>query len=124
MGRCVLRYPCGECALTRDVIEDTVKNELEGIPIELDIREWLSEWWIPLTKGGWHAPIVMVDGRVISQGSALNRGVLVQAVIESYAKISKITGNHLFGKEGCPYCKKAKELLKSKGYRLSSTITS
>jgi glutaredoxin len=110
-----IKIPCGECALTRDVIEDTVKNELAGIPIDVDIREWLSEWWKPLVKGGWHAPIVLVDGRVISQGAALNRGLLVQAVIESYAKNSKIAGNHLFGKEGCPYCKKAKELLAEKG---------
>lgn len=121
-----IEIPCGECTLTRDVIEDTIKNELAGIPVELDIREWLSQWWRPLVKGGWHAPIVMVDGRVISQGDALNRGVLVQAVIESYAKISEIKGNHLFGKEGCPYCKKAKELLKEKGidYEYHNVVSS
>ena len=85
-----ITIPCGECSLTRDVIQDTIQNELAGIPIDLDIRDWLSEWWKPLIKGGWHAPIVMVDGAVISQGVALNRGVLTQAVIESYSKSSKI----------------------------------
>ena len=121
-----IKIPCGECALTRDVIEDCVKSELEGIPVDVEIHDWLSEWWRPLVKGGYHAPIVMVEGRVISQGSALNRGVLVQAVIEGYSKISEITGNHLFGKEGCPYCKKAKELLEEKGidYEYHNVITS
>ncbi len=125
-GPLKIKTPCGECTLTSDVIEDTVKCELKGIPVDIDIRDWLSEWWRPLVKGGWHAPIVMVDGRVISQGAALNRGVLVQAVIESFAKNSEITGNHLFGKEGCPYCKKAKELLDEKGidYEYHNVVSS
>ena len=110
-----IKIPCGECALTRDVIEDTLVNELSGIPVETDFREWLSQWWKPLLKGGWHAPIVMVDGEVISQGAALNRGLLTQAVVESYSKKSPVRGNHLFGKAGCPYCTRAKEDLKNTG---------
>ena len=35
----------GECALTRDVIiESTPAHELDGIAVELDVRDWLSEW--------------------------------------------------------------------------------
>lgn len=103
--------PCGECSLTKDVILDTMYRELNGIPVTLDLRDWLSEWWRPLLKGGWHAPIVMVEGKIISQGSALNRGVLTQAVVEHYARRSEVTGNHVFGKETCPHCKRAKGYL-------------
>ena len=110
-----VRIPCGECALTKDVILDTLATELAGIPVELDIREWLSEWWKPLLKGGWHAPIVLVDGKVISQGHALNRGVLTQAVIEAYARKSAVKGSHLFGKESCPHCKRAKGYMEKAG---------
>lgn len=106
-----IKIPCGECSLTKDVILDTLKAELKGIPIELDIREWLSEWWRPLLRGGWHAPIVMVEDRLVSQGRALNRGLLTEAVIDGYARSTNIEGSHLFGKEGCPYCRRAKELL-------------
>ncbi|MBL1293914.1 MAG: hypothetical protein COB61_008580, partial [Thiotrichales bacterium] len=74
--------PCGECSLTKDVIADTVENELNGVDVEVEMRDWLSEWWKPLLKGGWHAPIVLVDGKLISQGAVLNRGVLTQAVID------------------------------------------
>lgn len=121
-----IKIPCGECTLTKDVILDTTRNELAGIPVDMDDREWLSEWWKPLVKGGWHAPIVMVDGSVISQGVALNRGVLTQAVIESYSRNSGIDGNHLFGKEGCPHCKRAKEFLKDSGidYQYHDVISS
>ena len=77
-----VKVPCGECSLTVDVIEDTFAHELTGIPVVLDTREWLSEWWRPLPSGGWHAPIVLVEGRMVSQGHALNRGMLTEAVIE------------------------------------------
>jgi glutaredoxin len=100
--------PCGECTPTKDVILDTMANELAGVDAELDMRDWLSEWWKPLLKGGWHPPIVMVEGRIIGQGAALNRGVLTQAVIEAHARRSVLQGTHLFGKPNCLYCKRAK----------------
>lgn len=106
-----VKISCGECALTTDVISDTLENELAGIPVELESREWLSEWWKPLVKGGWHAPIVMVEGKVISQGIAINRGMLTQAVIEASSSNIEIQGNHVFGKESCPYCQRAKKHL-------------
>ena len=77
--------------------------------------DWLSHWWKPLPKGGWHAPIVMVDGRIISQGKALNRGVLTQAVIEAHALRSEITRDVLFGKQTCPHCLRAKGYLEQAG---------
>ena len=117
--------PCGECALTKDVIVDTIEHELDGIPIELDMRDWLTEWYKPLLRGGWHAPIIMVEGRIIAQGSALNRGVLTQAVIEEHAKRAEITGNHVFGKKTCPHCVRAKAHLDKAGieYRYRDVVT-
>lgn len=103
--------PCGECALTADVIKDTMETELAGIPVDLDIRDWLTEWYKPLLRGGWHAPIVLVENQIIGQGGALNRGLLTQAVIERYAKRSSIDGTHVFGKASCPHCVRAKDHL-------------
>ena len=110
-----VKIPCGECALTLDIIHDTLAQELAGIEVHLDVRDWLSEWWKPLVKGGWHAPIVMVNGSVISQGAALNRGVLTQAVIENHNTTSKPEGNHIYGKESCPHCVRAKGYLDDSG---------
>lgn len=110
-----VKIPCGECSLTVDVITDTMETELDGIPVDLEIREWLSEWWRPLPKGGWHAPIVMVDGKLVSQGHALNRGVLTEAVIAAHVERTEIEGSHLFGKETCPHCVRAKEYLMRAG---------
>jgi len=119
-----VKIPCGECKLTGDVILDTMATELEGIPVELETRDWLSHWWQPLVKGAWHAPIVMVAGKVVSQGQALNRGLLTQAVIDAWAQRAPITGTHLFGKESCPHCSRAKRYLEETGidYRYHDVV--
>ncbi len=110
-----VNIPCGECSLTLDVIKDTFETELDGVPVELYVHDWLSQWWKPLPKGGWHAPIVMVEGRIVSQGHALNRGVLCEAIIDSHAARSNVSGNHIFGKARCPHCVRAKEYLDQAG---------
>ena len=119
-----VNIPCGECSLTVDVIKDTFAHELAGIPVELDSRDWLTEWWVPLRRGGWHAPIVLVEGRLVSQGHALNRGVLTEAVIEVQVQRSEVIGNHLFGKAACPHCVRAKRYLERAGieYRYHDVV--
>lgn len=119
-----VRIPCGECSLTSDVIRDTFEHELADIPVELDTREWLSQWWVPLRRGGWHAPIVLVENKLVSQGHALNRGVLTEAVIEAHVLRSQVAGNHVFGKSGCPHCERAKRYLDEAGldYRYHDVV--
>lgn len=104
-----VKIPCGECALTSDVVKDTMETELAGVQVELEVLDWLSNWWKPIIKGGWHAPIVMVDGEIIAQGHALNRGVLAEAVVSAWVQRSQVAGTHLYGKESCPHCVRAKQ---------------
>ncbi len=52
---------------------------------------------------------------MISQGEALNRGVLVQSIIGEWAKQDDLKGNIVFGKETCPFCVKAKAMLDKAG---------
>ena len=83
--------------MTKDVILYACEHELADIPVDLDVREWLSEWWLPVSKGGWHARILLVEGKVISQGNALNRRVLTQAVAEVYSQRQGVIGNRICG---------------------------
>ncbi|AEA80386.1 Glutaredoxin [Vibrio cholerae LMA3984-4] len=119
-----VNIPCGECTLTKDILADTFANELAGVPIELEVKDWLSYWWEPLKLGAWHAPIVVVAGKVISQGEALNRGVLVQSIIKEWTKQDTLQGNIVFGKATCAYCVKAKQLLDTAGidYRYHDVV--
>ncbi|WGV98708.1 glutaredoxin [Vibrio sp. YMD68] len=119
-----VNIPCGECTLTKDILLDTFETELEGIPVELEVKDWLSHWWEPLKLGSWHAPILVVEGKVISQGEALNRGVLVQSVIQEWVKKDTLKGNIVYGKATCPFCVKAKNLLDNAGieYRYHDVV--
>ncbi|EPR4992284.1 glutaredoxin domain-containing protein [Vibrio navarrensis] len=112
-----VNIPCGECTLTKDILTDTFANELADVPIELEVKDWLSHWWEPLKLGAWHAPILVVEGKVVSQGEALNRGVLVQSVIAEWSKRDTLKGNIVYGKATCPYCVKAKKLLDDAGIK-------
>lgn len=109
-----VNIPCGECALTQDVIEDALETELAGIPVDLDVREWLTEWWKPLRllpPSGYHAPIVLVENEIVSEGEALNRGVFAEKVVNHYVKRFPVEGTQFFGKENCPHCARAKEYM-------------
>ena len=111
-----VKIPCGECALTEDVIEDTLANELAGVKVDFEIKEWLTYWWEPLfASGGWHAPIVLVEGKVIGQGDALNRGVLTEAIVREYVQRFPVEGTIVFGKDKCPHCTRAKNYLDDAG---------
>ncbi|MCV6038962.1 hypothetical protein OFP00_38360, partial [Escherichia coli] len=55
-----VNIPCGECTLTKDILVDTFANELADVPVELEVKDWLSHWWEPLKVGAWHAPILLV----------------------------------------------------------------
>lgn len=123
-GPLQVKTPCGECLLTEDIVADVLQKELRDVPTELGVHDWLSVWWRPLLRGGWHAPIVTVDGRVVSQGVALNRGVLTQAVVEAYSRRAPLEGTQLFGKETCPHCLRAKRALEVAGipYRYRNVV--
>jgi hypothetical protein len=60
------RY-CEECDLTVEVARRVV-DRLDDPAIRLNVRPWLLWFWRPLLRGGWHAPILTVNGRVVSQG--------------------------------------------------------
>jgi len=60
------RY-CEECDLTIAATRD-VLQELNESRFELVIKPWFLYFWEPLWRGGWHAPIVTIDGRIFSQG--------------------------------------------------------
>lgn len=110
-----VNIPCGECTLTLDIIKDVMDNELSQVPIELEVKDWLPNWWKVLPKGGLHAPIVLLGNKVISQGEALNRAALIQHIIGVWAQQQSPQGNVIYSKDNCRYCKQAKQLLDDTG---------
>jgi len=104
-----VKIPCGECALTKDVIEDTLKNELANAVVEVEVKDWLTHVVEAFFKGARHAPCILVNDKVVFQGGALNRGLLAETVMNEHVQHFPLEGNHIFGKDNCPYCVRAKE---------------
>jgi hypothetical protein len=57
---------CRECDLTIRAVS-SVAAEV-GDTVEVEVKPWLRHVVEALLKGGWHAPVVTIDGRVFSQG--------------------------------------------------------
>jgi hypothetical protein len=61
------RSTCEECDLTVEAVRMAFRG-LEGIPVSFKIEAWLNKLPFALSKGAYHPPITLVDGKVISQG--------------------------------------------------------
>lgn len=91
---------CEEC----DMLVAIVKNTIKGLGIEdktqLTIKPWFLWWWQPFFAYlAWHAPILVINGKLISQGIVPNKENLIktlnQNVIQTtgLSKISSYTVN-------------------------------
>lgn len=109
-----IKQKCGECSLSIRVIENIKERvEKEGIGVEVIEKPWLNNWYEILHKGAWHAPIIVVNGRVLSQGDVVTHEQLLDTIYSTAYKHFNITNkqNIIYTLPNCPYCKKSKELL-------------
>lgn len=60
---------CAECDLTVRAVKQAV--EILGNPPELEVRikPWLNHLPEALFRGGWHPPVVTINGKRFSQGA-------------------------------------------------------
>lgn len=58
---------CEECDLTIAQVRRVVA-ELGRSDVDIRIRPWVRHMFDSLRRGGWHAPVVTIDGQVFSQG--------------------------------------------------------
>lgn len=110
-----IKIPCGECGASEGIIEHVIAAEFtpRGIAVNFEIRPWLDNWWKPLLKGGWHAPIILVNGKVLSQGKVVDAGHLAATIrdhITDGYELKPDEKNVVFSKPGCKHCKRVKEI--------------
>lgn len=61
---------CEECDLTIAAVRSVLRElnlEKDG-RVRLVIKPWLEYMDQALAKGGWHPPVVMINGRIFMQG--------------------------------------------------------
>ena len=59
---------CIECDLAVSQVRRLVRAN-PSWPIELEIKPWLNHIWESVRRGGWHAPVLLVDGKLVRQGT-------------------------------------------------------
>lgn len=72
---------CEECNLTISLVR-RVAGEF-GDAIEVSVRPWFNHLFDALRRGGWHAPVVTIEGRVFSQGVVPEENALRAALREA-----------------------------------------
>lgn len=76
-----IRSGCEECDSSVRLIRDLVKDEFRDAPIQFKIRNWLDHLFECLLHGGWHPPLILINGRRFSQG-VIPRGERLAAAIQ------------------------------------------
>jgi hypothetical protein len=80
-----IRSECVECDLTVAQVRSLVSAH-PGWPLEVEIKPWLTHLLESLRHGGWHAPVVLMDGHLLSQGKIPTRAELESAARRAFER--------------------------------------
>ncbi len=77
---------CRECDFTMNLVERVAADFGD---VRVTVKPWLNHLFEALWRGGWHAPVVTIDGQVFSQGAVPDesafRGALERVAGQSRA---------------------------------------
>ena len=62
---------CEECDLTINLVR-RIAEEPGREAVQVEVKPWIRHIFDALRRGGWHAPVVTIDGKVFSQGIVPN----------------------------------------------------
>lgn len=77
---------CRECDLTLSLVE-RVAADFDDVRVI--VKPWLNHLFDALWRGGWHAPVVTIDGRVFSQGVVPDEDAL-RAQLEALSRPAQV----------------------------------
>jgi glutaredoxin len=75
-----IKNRCKECDITYTILQRLMNEAFYGKPVSLQIVPWLDNFWKVIWKGGWHAPILTVNGKVFSQGQVPDISKLLSTI--------------------------------------------
>ncbi|MBI2018590.1 hypothetical protein HYS96_02675 [Candidatus Daviesbacteria bacterium] len=82
---------CEECDLLVELVKKTVSSLRLENKTKLTIKPWFPWFWQPLlTNLAWHAPILTINGRLISQGIVPDKHIFTKALLENVVQTTEI----------------------------------
>ncbi len=90
---------CRECDLTVRTVSDVVQELPADAEPTFAAKPWLRHLFEALGRGGWHPPVVVIEGDVFSQGVVPDSEALRERLLELVSEFAKIIsfGFRLFG---------------------------
>ena len=80
---------CEECDLTVRLVQRVAA----GLPdVEVRIKPWFNHLFDALRRGGWHPPVVTINGKITTQGVVPDEGDL-RAALKRAAMIASSAGD-------------------------------
>jgi hypothetical protein len=76
---------CEECELTVGLTKSVLKELGVGgndQRVKLTVKPWIEFSIEALAKGGWHAPVLMIDGNIFTQGVVPHRTKLKERLAQ------------------------------------------
>jgi len=77
-----IKSKCKECDINTAILQDMEKKEFANMNVVIEIKPWLTHIGESLKKGGWHAPVIVVEDHIFSQGIVLERTKLARQVVQ------------------------------------------
>ncbi len=81
---------CEECDLTVQV----ARSVADPGRVVVEIKPWLYHLPSALRRGGWHPPVVLVEGRRVSQGVVPSPDTLETAAVEALHRQEQKGASH------------------------------
>lgn len=63
-----IKNRCKECDMLYVILQRIMADVFKGMKVTLVIKPWLDNWWKVIWGGAWHAPLLMINGHLFSQG--------------------------------------------------------
>ena len=90
LGPFKIRSTCEECDVTTHRLKKIIKENFQNRPVVFDLKPWMDNAFYCLSKGTFHPPIIIINGKKFYQFShknpAFDQNKLIQAINELLAK--------------------------------------
>ncbi len=87
-----IKTVCGECETTTALLKGLKEKYYKNKPVRIVIKPWLDNCFEAFFRSycrAWHAPIVLVNHRLVSQGKVVDVAKLKQFINEELEKLEK-----------------------------------
>ena len=83
-------HVCEECDVTVSITRKVVEK-VGPLMARLTVKPWLDSLVEALLMGGWHPPVVAVNGTIVSQGAVPTPAMVEQAILSAGGALNSST---------------------------------